>query len=205
MKTRKEIKEILRDIDKHIADYNRKGLSLCLNILSKSLLAYHREAATYKEEIRFARALYNMLLLDMDKDEEESILIAELSYLNISNFLLNASSADTDKPAALKSRIMLMNRFSDYLTDGIISAFMEEYEKDRRLLARNIAVEYLYKMQNNDMEELESRHPHFVENDEVLEDIRRDMAAAYGFSTKEIEEGRIIHKILYARLKNKYG
>lgn len=195
------LKEILAEVSQQSQAGNRKGLTSALRQLTKNRGEYYHQSIAETLEEEFADALYKILLLEMDEEEEDSIEMAELAYLSLGSVL----NRETPAPARhYKRRLLLLHYFCDYFTDAIIEVFLSSYRKDNILQARNLALECLEKMQLSDMFYLEEQEPDFIENDEQLSDACNGISISPELPEAEKAEAALLHKVLYAYLKTKY-
>lgn len=195
------LREILQEAEKHRQTGNRKALTAILRRVTTNRRAYYRESIAEKLEEEFADALYKVLLLEMDEEEEDSIEIAELAYLSLCASFHHPESVTAEH---YKRRLLLLHYFCDYFTDSIIEVFLSKYRTDNMLLARNLALECLEKMQLSDMFYLEDHAPDFLDGDEQLSDACNAIETNPNLSDAEREEALLLHRVLYAYLKAKY-
>ena len=139
--------------------------------------------------------------LDRQKEEEESIELAELAYLGISESI---STVPTHIYESLKKRIILMHYFSDYFTDSLIEVFLKKYRENNLLEARNLALESIERMQLFDIFLIEQNFDDRIDRDEQLTDVCNDIELAPNLTDEELTEAQLMHQVLYAYLKAKY-
>lgn len=195
-----DLEKILQEIKNHSENGNRKGLTSALRQLMQQRRDYYQRSISEALEEEYADALYKMLLLDMDEEEEDSIEIAELAYLCLSTVL----KQNCRTPEHYKRRLLLLHYFGDYFTDSVIEIFLSQYRSDNLLQARNLAMECLEKMQLSDMFYLEEREPDFINGDEQLSDACNAIETNPDLSEEERANAALLHKVLYAYLKAKY-
>ena len=139
--------------------------------------------------------------LDRQKEEEESIELAELAYLGISECI---SSAPVHIYECLKKRIILMHYFADYFTDSLIEVFLKKYRENNLLEARNLALESIERMQLFDIFLIEQNFDDRIDRDEQLTDVCNGIELAPNLTDEELTEAQLMHQVLYAYLKAKY-
>ena len=130
-------------------------------------LAYYNQSNEKELQAEFSDALFKILLLELDEEEEESIEIAELAYLGLGHIFRRP---ELPTPELYKRRLLLLHYFCDYFTDSIIEVFLSKYREDNILQARSLAIECLEKMQLSDMFYLEENATDFINGDEQLSD-----------------------------------
>lgn len=196
-----DLKNILLEVEETSRTGNRRGLTAIL----RQLLGNHREYywQSVEEELLndYADALYKILLLELDEEEEDSIEIAELAYIGIGTLL---QQGETPSPELYKRRLLLLHYFCDYFTDSVIEVFLKKYRTDHLLQARSLAIECLEKMQLSDMFYLEENEPDFINRDEQLADACNGIETDANLSEEEQQEANLLHKIMYAYLRAKY-
>lgn len=197
----KDLKEILEEVHTYSINGNRRGLSSALRQLSDDRQGYYQQSVAAQLEEEFSDALYKMLLLELDEEEEDSIEIAELAYLTLSIALRRQPFAT---PGHYKRRLLLLHYFCDYFTDAIIEVFLAKYRQENILQARNLALACLEKMQLSDMFYLEENEPEFINRDEQLAEACNTIETNPNLSEQEKEEALLLHRILYAWLRAKY-
>lgn len=195
-----DLKELLTTVREQSQAGNRKGLTTTLRTLMENRREYYRQSIAEALQEEFSDALYKMLLLELDDEEDDSIEIAELAYLGLASTLENA----TGHPEHYKRRLLLLHYFSDFFTDAIIEVFLSRYRKDNILQARSLAMECLEKMQLSDMFYLEENEAEFIDGDEQLSDACNAIETDPNLSEEERKEAGLLHKVLYAYLKAKY-
>ena len=181
-------------------DPNRR--SVVISLQNKLILVNgtpESRAITRQEE--YADLLYKILLLELDEEEEESIELAELAYLGISECI---SSAPARIYECLKKRIILMHYFADYFTDSLIEVFLKKYRENNLLEARNLALESIERMQLFDIFLIEQNFDDRIDRDEQLTDVCNGIELAPNLTDEELTEAQLMHQVLYAYLKAKY-
>lgn len=196
-----DLKKILEEIRETGKSGNRHALTASLRQLMNDRKEYYWQSLQDKLAEDYADALYKILLLEMDEEEEDSIEIAELSYLGLCSVLQQPGQAS---PELYKRRLLLLHYFCDYFTDSVIEIFLKEYRTNNLLQARNLAVECIEKMQLSDMFYLEENEPDFINRDEQLTDACNAIEINTDLSEQELQEAGLIHKVLFAYLKAKY-
>lgn len=195
-----DLKNILAEVQTNSRTGNRRGLTAPL----RQLLSKHRDYywQSIEEELLsdYIDALYKILLLELDDEEEDGIEIAELAYMGICTVL----QQDEPSPELYKRRLLLLHYFCDYFTDSVIEIFLKKYRTDNLLQARSLAFECLEKMQLSDMFYLEENEPDFINQDEQLADACNTIEIDTNLSEQEQQEASLLHKIMYAYLKTKY-
>lgn len=195
-----DLEKILQEIKNHSENGNRRGLASALRQLMQQRQDYYQHSIAKALEEEYADALYKMLLLEMDEEEEDSIEIAELAYLCLSTAL----KKNYGTPEHYKKRLLLLHYFGDYFTDSVIEIFLPQYRSDHLLQARNLAMECLEKMQLSDMFYLEEKEPDFINGDEQLSDACNAIETHPDLSEEERTNAALLHEVLYAYLKTKY-
>lgn len=196
-----KLEELLQEIQQHSSNGDRKALAAVLRKLIPNRHAFYKESVEQQLLDLYSESLYKVLLLELDSEEEESIEIAELSYLGISTLLQNKQLCT---PEHYKRRILLLHYFSDYFTDAIVDVFLKKYRKDNMLQARSLAFECLEKMQLSDLFYLEGQHKNFLDQDEQLNDACNGIETDPDLSAEELEEAGLLHRVMNAYLKSKY-
>lgn len=196
-----DLKEILAEVQTQTATGNRKGLNAALRILMNNRREYYHQSETEALQEEFSDALYKVLLLELDEEEEESIEIAELAYLGLGTVLKQEIPVS---PEHYKRRLLLIHYFCDYFTDSIIEVFLPRYRQDNILQARSLAIECLEKMQLSDMYYLEENAADFIDGDEQISDACNGIETDPNLSDEEKQQATLLHKVLYAYLKAKY-
>lgn len=95
-------------------------------------LAYYNQSNEKELQAEFSDALFKILLLELDEEEEESIEIAELAYLGLGHIFRRP---ELPTPELYKRRLLLLHYFCDYFTDSIIEVFLSKYREDNILQA----------------------------------------------------------------------
>lgn len=195
-----ELKYILEDIRQHSENGSRRNLSAALRKIIAARKKYFYESLEAQLLDEYTNALYKILLLELDNEEEESIEIAELAYLGVCALL----KGDPASPEHYKLRMLLLHYFSDYFTDAIIEIFLEKYKQDNLLQARSLAIECLEKMQLSDIFYLEDHEAGFLNRDEQLTDACNTIATDPNLSDEEKKNAALLHKVMLAYLTAKY-
>lgn len=195
-----DLKEILLAIQEYSQAGNRRELTRSLRMLLQDRRKYYRQSIEEALLEEFSDALYKTLLLELDEEEEDSIEIAELTYLSLGAILKTEKAS----PEFYKRRLLLLHYFSDFFTDSIIEVFLARFREDNRLQARALAIECLEKMQLSDMFYLEENEADFIDGDEQLSDACNNIAADPDLSAEGRADAALLHKVLYAYLKAKY-
>lgn len=195
-----DLKNILDEIQEKGRNGNRKALTSTLRQLMDKRDEYYRQSINENLSDEYADALYKILLLEMDEEEEDSIEIAELAYMGICAAF--AQSGET--PELYKRRLLLLHYFCDYFTDSVIEIFLKKYRTDNLLQARSLAIEYLERMQISDMIHLEENEPDFINRDEQVADACNTIQTDTNLSAEELEEARLMHKVVHVYLQAKY-
>lgn len=196
-----DLRKILQEIRLQSENGKRKELTTALRTLMDNRREYFHLSESEALLDEYADALYKMLLLELDEEEEESIEIAELAYLGIGAILKGEGS---HKPEYYKRRLLLLHYFCDYFTDAVIEVFLSRYRDENRLQARSLAIECLEKMQLSDLYYLEENEPDFVDKDEQIADACNAIEIGPELPESERAEAALLHKVLYAYLKAKY-
>ena len=180
----RDLEDVLREIGELSNIHaDRKKLRANLREIRDHRLAYYNQSNEKELQAEFSDALFKILLLELDEEEEESIEIAELAY---------------------KRMLLLLHYFCDYFTDSIIEVFLSKYREDNILQARSLAIECLEKMQLSDMFYLEENATDFIDGDEQLSDACNGIETDPRLSEEEKANAALLHKVLYAYLKAKY-
>ena len=185
----------------HSASGDRKALRLLLRKVIPDRFRYYHESRAITRQEEFSDMLYKILLLELDEEEEESIELAELACLGISERITCSPENIYD---CVKKRIILMHYFADYFTDSMIEVFLKKYRADNLLEARKLALESLERMQLFDIFFMEQNFGNRIDRDEQLTDVSNDIELAPNLSDEELEEAGLMHRVLYAYLKMKY-
>ena len=188
-----KLENILDESLLHSASGDRKALRLLLKKVIPDRFHYYHESRDITRQEEYADLLYKILLLELDEEEEESIELAELAYLGISESI---STAPT--------HIILMHYFSDYFTDSLIEVFLKKYRENNLLEARNLALESIERMQLFDIFLIEQNFDDRIDRDEQLTDVCNDIELAPNLTDEELTEAQLMHQVLYAYLKAKY-
>ena len=196
------LENILDESLLHSASGDRKALRLLLKRVIPDRFEYYHESRDITRQEDYADLLYKILLLELDEEEEESIELAELAYLGISECI---SSAPVHIYECVKKRIILMHYFADYFTDSLIEVFLKKFRENNLLEARNLALESLERMQLSDIFFMEQNFGERIDRDEQLTDVCNDITLAPNLSDQELAEAQLMHQVLYAYLKAKYG
>lgn len=196
-----KLNEILDQSLLHSASGDRKALRSLLKKVIPDRLSYFHECRGLSRQEEYADMLYKILLLELDEEEEESIELAELAYLGISESI--ASNPD-NLYECVKKRIILMHYFADYLTDSLIEVFLKKYRESNLLDARNLALESIERMQLSDIFFMEQNFGERIDRDEQLTDVSNTIDLAPNLTDQELEEAQLMHRVLYAYLKAKY-
>lgn len=201
MEKHKDLEHLLEEIRRCCEKGDRRALPGILRELMRHRQAYYRNSIRLARQDAFSEALFKILLLELDEDENDSIETVELAYTALAA-VVNDPAAVT--PAHYKRRLLLLHYFSDYFTDAVIEIFFKKYRENNLLEARNMALECIERMQLSDMLRLEEQYPDFINGDEQL----ADACNAIGLSPDLSETGRaeagLLHKVLHAYLKAKY-
>lgn len=195
-----DLRDILKEIEEFSREGNRKGMTAALRLIIYNRRLFYKQSVEGVLQKEFSDALYKILLLELDEEEEESIETAELAYLGL-GCLSDEASVD---PEHYKRRLLLLHYFCDYFTDSIIEVFLARFREDNILQARNLAIECLEKMQLSDMFYLEENEPAFIEKDEQIADACNTIVTDPDLSDQERKDAALLHKVLYAYLKTKY-
>lgn len=195
-----ELEALLLKIQQQCADGNRKELTSSLRQLMRKRQNYYQESIAQHVEDAFSDALFKILLLELDEEEEESIEIAEMSYTGLSSVLHTTTSTAEH----YQRRLLLLHYFSDYFTDAIIEIFLKKYRKDNMLEARKLALECLEKMQLSDLFWLEENCPQSIDDNIQLSEACNAIEMDPDWTEEGKAEAALLHKVLYAYLKAKY-
>ena len=141
----RDLEDVLREIGELSNIHaDRKKLRANLREIRDHRLAYYNQSNEKELQAEFSDALFKILLLELDEEEEESIEIAELAYLGLGHIFRRP---ELPTPELYKRRLLLLHYFCDYFTDSIIEVFLSKYREDNILQARSLAIECLEKMQ----------------------------------------------------------
>lgn len=195
-----KLEALLLQIQQQCSTGNRKELASSLRQLMNNRQDYYQESISLSMQDDFSDALFKILLLELDEEEEESIEIAEMSYVGIGSVLYTPVSTAEH----YQRRLLLLHYFSDYFTDAIIEIFLKKYRKDNMLEARKLALECLEKMQLADIFWLEENYPHFIDKNTQLAEACNSIEMDPNLTEEEKKEAALLHKVLYAYLKAKY-
>ena len=187
-----KLENVLDESLLHTASGDRKALRLLLKKVIPDRFHYYHESRAITRQEEYADLLYKILLLELDEEEEESIELAELAYLGISECI---SSAPAHIYECLKKRIILMHYFADYFTDSLIEVFLKKYRENNLLEARNLALESIERMQLFDI---------FLIEQNFDDRICNGIELAPNLTDEELTEAQLMHQVLYAYLKAKY-
>ena len=135
-----KLENILDESLLHSASGDRKALRLLLKKVIPDRFHYYHESRDITRQEEYADLLYKILLLELDEEEEESIELAELAYLGISECI---SSAPVHIYECLKKRIILMHYFADYFTDSLIAPNLTDEELTEAQLMHQVLYAYL--------------------------------------------------------------
>lgn len=196
-----KLNEILDQSLLHSASGDRKALRSLLKKVIPDRLSYFHECRGLSRQEEYADMLYKILLLELDEEEEESIELAELAYLGISESI---TSNPENLYERVKKRIILMHYFADYLTDSLIEVFLKKYRESNLLDARNLALESIERMQLSDIFFMEQNFGERIDRDEQLTDVSNTIDLAPNLTDQELEEAQLMHRVLYAYLNAKY-
>ena len=194
-----DLKEILKTVDKQSQQGKRKELTQTLRVLMQDRRKYFQQSVQEELQKEFSDALYKTLLLELDDEEEDSIELAELTYLALGSILKTENN-----PEYYKRRLLLLHYFSDFFTDSVIEIFLARFREENRLQARALAMECIEKMQLSDMFYLEENEADFINGDEQLSDACNAIETNPDLSAEERADAALLHKVLYAYLKAKY-
>ena len=162
----RDLEDVLREIGELSNIHaDRKKLRANLREIRDLRLAYYNQSNEKELQAEFSDALFKILLLELDEEEEESIEIAELAYLGLGHIFRRP---ELPTPELYKRRLLLLHYFCDYFTDSIIEVFLSKYREDNILQARSLAIECLEKMQLSDMFYLEENATDFIDGDETV-------------------------------------
>ena len=194
----RDLEDVLREIGELSNIHaDRKKLRANLREIRDHRLAYYNQSNEKELQAEFSDALFKILLLELDEEEEESIEIAELAYLGLGHIFRRP---ELPTPELYKRRLLLLHYFCDYFTDSIIEAFVIPNAP----AFRSLAIECLEKMQLSDMFYLEENATDFIDGDEQLSDACNGIETDPRLSEEEKANAALLHKVLYAYLKAKY-
>lgn len=196
------LKHLLDEAREHNRQNERKALTAILKEIIPERVYYFHHSKLLNRQDEYTDLLYKILSLDLDEQEEESIEIAELAYLGISEGI--GSGTEENSYELIRRRIILLHYFADYLTDSIIELFLNKFRKDNLLEARNLALEALTRMQIADLYRLESHYEERINRDEALQDISNELPLELLPDQQALNESLLMHRVLLAYLKVKY-
>ena len=182
-----KLENILDESLLHSASGDRKALRLLLKKVIPDRFHYYHESRDITRQEEYADLLYKILLLELDEEEEESIELAELAYLGISECI---SSAPVHIYECLKKRIILMHYFADYFTDSLIEVFLKKYRENNLLEARNLALESIERMQLFDIFLIEQNFDDRIDRDEQLTDVCNGIELAPNLTDEELMKAK---------------
>ena len=186
----RDLEDVLREIGElSNVHADRKKLRANLREIRDHRLAYYNQSNEKELQAEFSDALFKILLLELDEEEEESIEIAELAYLGLGHIFRRP---ELPTPELYKRRLLLLHYFCDYFTDSIIEVFLSKYREDNILQARSLAIECLENATD------------FIDGDEQLSDACNGIETDPRLSEEEKANAALLHKVLYAYLKAKY-
>lgn len=197
----KKLEELLQEIQQHCQNSNRKALNSALREIMENRRHYYHNSINSQLLDELSDSFYKILLLELDKEEEESIETAELAYLAVSSIL---KQQENSTPEQYKRRMLLLHYFSDYFTDSIIEIFLKKYKQENLLQARQLAIECLEKMQITDIFHLETNYPEFINSDEQLNEACNMIRINPNLTEEEQQEALLLHKVMHAYLTAKY-
>lgn len=195
-----ELQKIFTGIQKEISGGNFAALQRALRPLLAKRVEYYRQSLREGNQYEYADALYKILLLDMDDDDDASVELAELAYLSLCDSLSHPGNHDRQ----YKARLLLLSDFSDNLTDSVACACFPQQRRTNLLQARQIALECIEKMQVTDILYLEENCPEILDEDEKATAACSFIKTDINLSPAEREDALLLHKIFYAYLKIKY-
>ena len=124
----RDLEDVLREIGELSNIHaDRKKLRANLREIRDHRLAYYNQSNEKELQAEFSDALFKILLLELDEEEEESIEIAELAYLGLGHIFRRP---ELPTPELYKRRLLLLHYFCDYFTDSIIEVFLSKYRED---------------------------------------------------------------------------
>lgn len=196
---RRNLNDLLKEVRMNCESGDRKTLRGVLRQIMDDRLGYYHDSVAAGRQEEYSDALFKILLLELDEEEEESIETAELAYVGLGAAI---KGGVTDE--RYKRRLLLLHYFSDYFTDAVIEIFLKKYRKDYGLEARNLAMECLDKMKLADMLWLDENCPGFVQEDEQLSELAVALPVPAKWEEKERKEAILLHRVLQAYLEYKY-
>ena len=120
----RDLEDVLREIGELSNIHaDRKKLRANLLEIRDHRLAYYNQSNEKELQAEFSDALFKILLLELDEEEEESIEIAELAYLGLGHIFRRP---ELPTPELYKRRLLLLHYFCDYFTDSIIEVFLSK-------------------------------------------------------------------------------
>ena len=112
----RDLEDVLREIGELSNIHaDRKKLRANLREIRDLRLAYYNQSNEKELQAEFSDALFKILLLELDEEEEESIEIAELAYLGLGHIFRRP---ELPTPELYKRRLLLLHYFCDYFTDS---------------------------------------------------------------------------------------
>ena len=109
----RDLEDVLREIGELSNIHaDRKKLRANLREIRDHRLAYYNQSNEKELQAEFSDALFKILLLELDEEEEESIEIAELAYLGLGHIFRRP---ELPTPELYKRRLLLLHYFCDYL------------------------------------------------------------------------------------------
>lgn len=195
------LEQLLNEVKHHTQNGNRKALSLLLKEIIPERINYFHKSQFFNRLDEFTDILYKILWLELDEGDDESIELAELAYLGISESIRLTPELNYE---LVRKRIILLHYFSDYFTDSIIDIFLKKFRKNNLLEARGLALDSLAHMQLADLYFLEQHFGDQVDQDEGLNETCNQINIAALPNQQELENAALMHRILYAYLKVKY-
>ncbi|MDL2231459.1 hypothetical protein LJB85_01820 [Porphyromonadaceae bacterium OttesenSCG-928-L07] len=197
-----EIRKIFEEIRNAQKKGDRKLLTTELKTVMENRIPFYRHSVSNDLNDELSDLLFKALLLELDKEENDSIETAEMAYVGISNVVNNGNEGITFEH--YKRRLLLIHYFADYFTDAVIGVFLEKYRNEHMLETRSMAFECLRKMLLSDLSEIERRFPEQIEKDEQLCEACNSIENLNDFSEEERLEAELMHKVLHAFLNVKY-
>lgn len=194
------LQQLLAKARKELSDGNRHTLSAALRPLYENHVQYYHQSISEGLEGEYADALYKILLLGMDEEDEDSVELAELAYLALSNRLRHPGIHGLE----YKTRLLLLNSFYEYLTDSVTCACFAQYRKTDLLLARQLADECLEKMQIADLLYLEENCPEILDEDENAAAACNLIESDINLSPEDRQQAILLHQIFHTYLQTKY-
>lgn len=195
------LETIFNEAELHVASGDQKALRRLLKRIIPNRSLYYRESLALSRQDEFSDLLYKALLLELDEEEEESIELAELAYLAISDKL---ASPPEDVYPRVKKRVILLHYFADYLTDSFIEVFLKKHREDNILEVRRLALASIERMQLYDVFFIEQHFGNSIDRDEQLNDACNRISLSPDLTDQELSEAKLMHEVLYAYLKAKY-